>query len=125
MQCDGRRWLLPREEPWEKSGEYCETYQSQGIGNLADENLERLDASLLAKLVAAVAVEAGLGLFRRKTDLVVDAQLALDILVAEGVGGRRHGLVGLPGDVSLQGLLLLLFLAHCLGFSAVAWEIGG
>lgn len=93
------------------------TYQSQGIRNLADENLERLDTLLLAKLVAAVGIKTGLGLVGRETDFVVDPELLDHIGVGQSMSRRRHGLVGLSGD-----MLLHLFLAHGLGFRAMQRE---
>lgn len=94
------------------------TYQSQSIGNLSNENLERLDARLLAKLIATIVVQAVLGLFGSQADLVVDLEFLFNVGVAQGMRGRRHGLVGLPGDMRLQALLLLLLflsLTHGLG----------
>lgn len=117
----GGRWSLPiftRSEQKIKKQETIrcaesETYQSKGIGNLADQDLERLDAFLLAKLVAAVFFKAPLGLVGRQTNLDVGLQFAENVIDGQGVGRRRHGFVGLPGDMILQLFLLrILFLAH-------------
>ncbi len=104
------------------------TYQSQCVGDLSDENLERLHALLLAKLVAAIDVQAVLGLLGRQTNFMVDLELSLHIRVAQGMRGRGHGLVGLPRDMRLQTLLLiilLLSLTHGLGMSCDSRENGG
>lgn len=103
------------------------TYKSQCIGNLSNENLERLDAFLLAKLVAAIDFQAVLGLLWRQTNFMVDLELSLNIGVAQRMRGRRHGLVGLPRDMRLQALLLLILLlslAHGLGICYKSRERG-
>ncbi len=85
-----------------------QTYHGQSIGNLAEENLQRLNALLLTEFIATVLFETALCLFGRQTGLDVGLKLLDNVIDGQCVGGRRHGLVGLPRDMVLQLLLLLL-----------------
>lgn len=62
------------------------SYQSHGIGDLGHDDLERLDALLLAEVVASILLEAGLGILRREAREAIGVELGDELFVGEGVG---------------------------------------
>jgi hypothetical protein len=82
------------------------SYQSHCIGDLGHDDLERLDALLLAEVVAAILVEAGFGIFSREAGEAVGVELGDELFVGEGVGRPAQGPVRLARDMG--GLLSLL-----------------
>jgi hypothetical protein len=82
------------------------SYQSHCIGDLGHDDLERLDALLLAEVVASILLEAGLGILRREAREAIGVELGDELFVGEGVGRTAEGPIRLARDVS--GLLGLL-----------------
>jgi hypothetical protein len=74
-------------------------YHGHGIGNLGDEDAERLHTLLLSQGVGAELLETGFDLGRRQAGEDIGLELGGDLLVGESMRRTAHGLVGLARDM--------------------------
>jgi hypothetical protein len=98
-----------------------DAYQSEGIGNLADEDLDGLDTLRASELILTVLLESFFGLLGRQTSLGVGPKVLDNLFESQGVSRGRHWRVSLARDVTRQGVIPLLLGSHCCSsFPAVA-----
>lgn len=80
------------------------SYQSHGVGDLGDDDLEGLHAFLLAEVVSSILLEPGFGFLSREAGQNIGLELSGYLLERESMGRTAQRPVGLARDMVARRL---------------------